>query len=191
MIGSREFVETETPSWPTGILALCIDPTYGPALLSVGVLEYQHGRPADAMRLFHQLLTLDAEAKPDLVIILDKAGTFLIDQNDLSHAQELYAAASRRFPEDHTCLAAMAYIVARQGRPHDAVPLMRKVIALRPHDAELLNDLGFALMECGEFTESESVLTQAITLAEPKYKLPQRNLEELKRRMAGSHGGPA
>ncbi len=177
-------------SWPTGILALCIDPTYGPALLSVGALEYQYGRPTDAMHLFKQLLTLDAQVEPDLIIILDKAGTFLIDQNDLPRAQELYAAASQRFPEDHTCLAAMAYTLARQGRPQEAIPLMRQVIALRPQDAELLNDLGFALMECGEFTESESFLTQAITFAEPRYKLPQRNLEELRRRMAGRHSGP-
>jgi tetratricopeptide (TPR) repeat protein len=177
----------ETPSWPTGILALCIDPTYGPALLTVGVLEYQHGRPAEAMHLFKQLLTLDLQTEPDLIIILDKAGTFLIDQNDLPRAQELYVAASQRFPEDHTLLAALAYTLARQGRPHDAIPLMRRVIALRPHDAELLNDLGFALMECGEFAESESVLTQAIAFANPNYKLPQGNLAELKRRMAGSH----
>jgi hypothetical protein len=83
------------PSWPTGIVALCIDPTYGPALLSVGALEYQHGRPADAMHLFKQLLTLDIQTEPDLILILDKAGTFLIDHKSQIIAGQAICAESQ------------------------------------------------------------------------------------------------
>ena len=50
--------ELGTPSWPSGVVALAIDPLYAPALLTVGSIEYQLGRVEEPMKLFMTLVTL-------------------------------------------------------------------------------------------------------------------------------------
>ncbi|MBW2318479.1 MAG: hypothetical protein JRF24_07340 [Deltaproteobacteria bacterium] len=75
--------------WPSGIIALAIDPLYGPAILAVDSNEYQLGRVEEAMKLFLTLATLQKDEE-DLVIIIDKAGDFLIDQDDYENAFALY-----------------------------------------------------------------------------------------------------
>ena len=71
--------------WPSGIVALAIDPLYGPAILTVGSIEYQVGRIEEAMKLFYGLLELPKNEE-DLSIIIDKAGDFLIDQEDYENS---------------------------------------------------------------------------------------------------------
>jgi hypothetical protein len=71
------------PRLDAGVLALAIDPLFAPALLTVGSLEYQYGRIEAAMGLFLTLTSLPQD-EPDLVEIVDKAGDFLLDQNDFS-----------------------------------------------------------------------------------------------------------
>jgi hypothetical protein len=61
--------------WPSGVVALAIDPVYAPAILTVGSIEFQLGRVEEAMKLFITLTTLPKDEK-DLVIIIDKAGDF-------------------------------------------------------------------------------------------------------------------
>ncbi|MBW2266613.1 MAG: hypothetical protein JRF28_10735, partial [Deltaproteobacteria bacterium] len=75
--------------WPSGIIALAIDPLYGSAILAVDSNEYQLGRVEEAMKLFLTLATLQKDEE-DLVIIIDKAGDFLIDQDDYENAFALY-----------------------------------------------------------------------------------------------------
>ena len=72
-------------SWPAGYVALAMDPLYAPAILTVGSVEYQLGRKAEAMELFKGLIELPKNEK-DLHIIIDKAGDFLIDQKDYENA---------------------------------------------------------------------------------------------------------
>jgi tetratricopeptide (TPR) repeat protein len=67
--------------WPSGIEALAIDPTYAPALLTVGSMEYQLGRKSEAMAMFEALLRLSKD-EPDLAEIIDKAATFLVHEGD-------------------------------------------------------------------------------------------------------------
>ena len=84
--------------WPEGVLALAIDPLFAPAILTVGSMEYQLGRRDEAMSLFMTLTTLPAD-EPDLAVIIDKAGDFLLDEEDYEHARDLYAAAEIAFPD--------------------------------------------------------------------------------------------
>ncbi len=83
------------PYWPSGITALAIDPLYAPAILTVGSLEYRVGRTEECMNLFMTLTKLP-EGEDDLNTIVDKAGDFLIDNNDYENALVLYSA-----PEDY------------------------------------------------------------------------------------------
>ena len=84
-------------AWRGYVAALAIDPEHGPATLTVGAIEYQLGRLDEAMAL---LLHLPRLAHDDsLPEIIDKAGDFLIDQDDLTNAERLYAAAAGVHPE--------------------------------------------------------------------------------------------
>jgi hypothetical protein len=56
-------------SWPNGIVALATDPTYAPAMLTVGSMEYQLGRRDEATALFHGLLKLPADT-PEIEVIV-------------------------------------------------------------------------------------------------------------------------
>jgi hypothetical protein len=50
------------------------------------------------MELFLTLTTLPAD-EPDLSIIIDKAGEFLLDAEDYERARALYAVAEKAFPD--------------------------------------------------------------------------------------------
>jgi len=95
---------------PGAVLALAIDPTCAPALLTVGVAEYQLGRVDDAMELFLTLTTLPDDTE-DLSEIIDQAGDFLLDRKDYLNAKTLYAAAAEQYADVsvyHTGLWAIA-----------------------------------------------------------------------------------
>ena len=67
--------------WPSGVVALAIDPLYAPAILTVGSIEYQLGRIEEAMKLFKRLSGLPkGEKNPNNII--KKAGGFFIFQED-------------------------------------------------------------------------------------------------------------
>ena len=50
-------------SWPAGYVALAMDPLYAPAILTVGSVEYQLGRKAEAMELFKGLTVLQTSVR--------------------------------------------------------------------------------------------------------------------------------
>ena len=166
--------------WPPGIAALAIDPTYAPALLTVGSMEYQLGREDEAKVLFQSLLKL-AKDTSDLEEIIDKAATFLLDEKDFDEAHELYAAACAVFPESVLLLGGLAYSLAKLKRYDKSVAIQRRALALAPDNPELLNDLGWSLVENRQFEEAEQVLQRAAALALPDYDLPKNNLAEVRR----------
>jgi len=59
--------------------ALDIKPDYPPAVVTMGSIEYQRGRPDEGAHLFSTLLSLSDESG-DLWEVIDKAGDFLIQE---------------------------------------------------------------------------------------------------------------
>ncbi|MBC8460369.1 MAG: tetratricopeptide repeat protein [Deltaproteobacteria bacterium] len=165
--------------WPAGVVALAIDPLYAPAILTVGSIEYQLGRVEEAMKLFITLTTLPKDEE-DLVIITDKAGDFLIDQDDYENALALYSAAEKAYPHETVYLNGSGYCLGKLGRYEDSVERLRRADALEPNDYKHLNDLGFSLFEAGKLDEAEEVLQRSISLAPPDYEFPRNNLSELR-----------
>lgn len=168
--------------WPSGIESLAIDPTYAPAMLSVGSMEYQLGRKDEAVRLFLALLKLPKNTE-DLETIIDKAGSFLIEAKDFESASTFYEAACSVFPESGLLMGGRSYCLAKLGRFDDAVTIQRQAVALEPGNPELLSDLGWSLIESGRYAEAEEVLREAVALSPPDYGRARHNLEELHRRM--------
>ena len=166
------------PAWYDAVAPLAIDPDYAPAMLTVGSLEYQYGRVEEAMALFLKLTTLPADTE-DLTEIIDGAGDFLIDQDDHVNAGELYAAATRAYPEVAPYHVGQGYCAAKSGRMEESVAHHRRAVELDPNNHMHLNDLGYSLLEAGHYDEAEGVLQRAVQLAPPEYDLAKGNLEHL------------
>ncbi|MGM0489457.1 MAG: tetratricopeptide repeat protein [Planctomycetota bacterium] len=168
------------PAWHDAAAPLAIDPEYAPAMLAVGSLEYQFGRAEEAMTLFLKLTTLPADTE-DLQQIIDKAGDFLIDQGDHVRAGQLYAAAVRAYPQVALYHVGLGYCAAEGGRMEESVAHHRRADELEPNNYLHLNDLGYSLVNAGQFDEAEKVLQRAVQLAPPDYDLARGNLEHLRK----------
>ena len=173
--GDRGWVH---PSWHDAAEPLAIDPDYPAAILPVASIEYQYGRPEEAMVLFLKLTTFPSDTE-DLVEIIDKAGDFLIDQDDLHNAEELYAAAVAAHPDVAVFHVGLGYCAAQLGRFDEALVHHRRAVELEPDNYLHLNDLGYSLIEVGDYDEAEAVLRRAVQLAPPDYDLARGNLEHL------------
>lgn len=169
------------PKWPAGFLPLAIDPLHAPALLTVGSMEYQYGYEREAMKLFLKLTALPRDVE-DLAVIIDKAGDFLLDQEDPENALELYLAAERAYPDQAVYPAESGYCFYQLGNIEEAVRKAHRAVELEPYNYCYVNDLGFALLEAGALEEAEEALKRAISLAPSDDSLPQHNLEELHER---------
>lgn len=167
--------------WPSGIVSLAIDPLYAPAILTVGSIEYQVGRRQEAMNLFLSLTKLP-EDEEELSTIIDKAGDFLIDNDDFENALKLYTAAEKTFPNNALYLIGSGYCLSKLGHYMDSVKKHKCAVELEPNNYKHLNDLGYTLLEAGEFDESEMYLKKSVSLAPKDYKFPHNNLKELMRR---------
>jgi tetratricopeptide (TPR) repeat protein len=168
------------PAWHDAAAPLAIDPEYAPAMLTVGSVEYQYGRPKEAMALFLKLTTLPADTE-DLTLIIDRAGDFLIDQDDHVNAGRLYAAAVKAHPQVARYHIGVGYCAGKRGRMEESVAHHRRAVELEPNNYLHLNDLGYTLLEAGQYDEAEKVLKRAVQLAPPEYQLAKGNLEHLRK----------
>ncbi len=164
--------------WPSGIVALAIDPLYAPAILTVGSIEYQLGRIEETMKLFNRLAKLPKDEE-DLSTIIDKAGDFLIDQDDYENALALYSAAEKAYPHEAVYPLGAGYCLGKLGHYEESVEKHRRADALEPDNYKHLNDLGYSLLEAGKFDEAEEVLQRSISLAPAEYQFPHNNMSEL------------
>ncbi|MFQ5599898.1 MAG: tetratricopeptide repeat protein [Candidatus Krumholzibacteriia bacterium] len=163
------------------VLALAIDPEYAPALLTVGTLEYELDRRAEALELLHQLTTLPEDTE-DLSEIVDKAGDYLIDSDDIKAALDLYLAAVSAYPRVALFHDAAGYCLGKLGDLEKAVQYARQAVKLEPANHMWLNDLGWSLMATGNLEEAEEILERSVAISPPEYELARNNLEEVRRR---------
>ena len=168
--------------WPEEVVALAIDPKYAPAILTVGSYEYIYGRKNEAMKLFLTLPILPEDTE-EITEIIDKAGEFLIDNQDYNNAITLYSTAIRKFPDIALYYNGLGYCFGKLGRRGEAVEQARHSVRLEPDNHVYLTDLGWSLIEANYFEEAKAVLEHAIELSPPDYKLAKGNLTELQRRL--------
>jgi tetratricopeptide (TPR) repeat protein len=170
------------PGFDSGVVALAIDPLFAPSLLTVGSLEYQYKRRDAAMAMFLTLTTLPP-GESELDEIIDKAGCFLLDQNDNPSATRLYRAATEAYPGVCEHWSSLSYCLGKAGQLNEAVSTARKALSLKENDPRVLNDLGWTLVLASLHDEARSVLERAVALAPADYDLPRNNLRELDRRV--------
>ncbi len=131
------------------------------------------------MKLFKRLAELPKDEE-DLSNIIDKAGDFLIAQDDYENALALYTAAEKAYPHEAVYTLGAGYCLGKLGHYEESVEKHRRADALEPDNYKHLNDLGYSLLEAGKFDEAEEVLKRSISLAPAEYKFPHNNLSELR-----------
>ncbi len=154
--------------------ALEIEPDYPPALLTMGSIEYQRGRPDKGVYLFSTLLSLPDEDR-DLWEIIDKAGDFLIQEKRYEEGLELYQAAVERFIERAVLYQGIGCCVKHHGLFDEAIEASRRALELEPGNQKFVNDLGWSLFQAGQLKEAGEVLLKAIAM-DPSDELARENL---------------
>lgn len=149
-------------------------PTYAPALLSMGSVEYQQGRRAAGRRLFRALLSLPKNT-PDLCAIIDEAGSFLIQIGVYKDGLALYRAAVERFPAVAVVHQGLGCCAGHEGFYDEAVAASVQALQLEPANQKFVNDLGWTLVLAGRLGEAESKLERAVSM-DPSDELARENL---------------
>jgi|AntRauTorcE11898_2_1112593.scaffolds.fasta_scaffold14033_2 tetratricopeptide (TPR) repeat protein len=154
-------------------------PTYAPAILALGSIDYQLDDVEQGRRRLFSLLDLadherPAEA-PDLAEILDHAGDFLISRSDYRDGFELYQRAVARFPDAAALHQGLCLCAGHQGHHEVALAAAEAALALEPDNQELVNDMGWTLYERGEPDRALPFLQRAVEL-DPQDALAAENL---------------
>jgi tetratricopeptide (TPR) repeat protein len=154
-------------------------PTYAPAILALGSIDYQLDDPEQGRRRLFSLLDLadherHAEA-PDLAEILDHAGDFLISRSDYRDGFELYQRAVAHFPDAAALHQGLCLCAGHQGHHEVALAAAEAALALEPDNQELVNDMGWTLYERGEPDRALPFLQRAVEL-DPQDALAAENL---------------
>jgi len=151
-----------------------LKPTYAPAILSLGSVEYQRGRRAEGRRFFQSLLSLP-EDTPDLCEIIDEAGSFLIQIGAYKDGAALYRGAIARFPAVARLHQGLGCCAGHEGRHDEAIAASERAVQLEPSNQKFVNDLGWSLLEAGRLEEAKSVLERAVAM-DPSDELARENL---------------
>lgn len=159
------------PAWS----ACKLMPTYAPALLSMGSVDYQRGRKARGKKLFMALLSLPSDTR-DLHEIIDKAGTFLIQFHATADGLELYRKAIARFPDVAVFYQGLGCCAGHEKLHEEALQASRRALELEPDNQQFMNNLGWTLLEAGNSIEARSTLERAVAM-DPSDELARENLK--------------
>lgn len=143
--------------------SLEIKPDYAPAILSMGSVDYQRGRRAAGKRLFMSLLSLPDDVD-DLAVIIDEAGTFLIDVGEYADAIDLYRAGADRFTEQVEFHLGVSCCAGHLALYDEAVSASARAVEIRPEDSVCASDLGWSLFEAGRLQAACEALERAVDL---------------------------
>jgi Flp pilus assembly protein TadD len=154
--------------------ALAVLPTYAPAILSMGSVQYQRGRRATGRRLLLSLLDLP-DVTPDLCAIIDEAGDFLIQRGAYADGLELYRRAAARFPKMALFHQGVGCCAGHEGHHDETIGASRAALALEPNNQKFVNDLGWSLHQAGIIDEARATLERAVAM-DPTDELAAENL---------------
>ena len=163
-------------------------PTYAPAMLSLGSVEYQRRRSARGRRLFLALLDLPDDT-PDLCEIIDTAGDDLIQSRAYVDGLDLYRGAADRFPNVAVFHQGVGCCAGHLGLHDEAIAASRVALELESDNQKFVNDLGWSLYQAGRLEEARRVLERAVAM-DPTDTLAVENLRVCMSTVAPSRGRP-
>jgi tetratricopeptide (TPR) repeat protein len=164
-------------------------------LLGEAMLMHQHGRPADADKLYRQCLELepnnaqalrlcgilarDRNQMPSSLALLRRAVVVAPDDTrahselaisemvsgDLESAESSFRSALNCDPESGRALANLGALLQRRGHLHEAIGFHRRYLDLEPGDLEVYCNLANALMDAGCGDEALDEIEKALAIA--------------------------
>jgi len=155
---------------PDEAAALAIDPTYAPAIVTVGSYEYIYDRIDEAMNLFLNLLDLPEDTE-DLPEIIEKVENFLLDNSDYEKALTFFSSAVRKHPKTAQYYNSLSYCLGKLGRSKEEIEHARRAVKLDPDNHVYLSDLGYSLIEAKQHDEARAILVRAVKLSPPDFEL--------------------
>jgi tetratricopeptide (TPR) repeat protein len=123
----------------------------------------------------------DAQGAPIVPAAAERhyhAGRQLEKDNNYDDAIKEYQAAVQEFPDYVDALYRLANLYTDRKAYTQAIAALRQVAMLKPNDANVRNDLGYALKKNGEFKDAAAEYYAAIRL-NPKLAVAQNNLANL------------
>jgi tetratricopeptide (TPR) repeat protein len=148
--------------------------TVSPQTLALALDAYRSGNPAEAARIYRQVLAGEPE-NADVWCLLGVACRAL---GDVEGAGRAYREALRLRPEFVEARINLGNVLVRQGQAAEAEACYREVLRLRPNYAEVQNNLGAALRGQNRLAEAAACYAEAVRL-KPDYAEAHENLGDV------------
>ena len=127
--------------------AIRIEPGNLTTLHNLGVALDSAGAPAEAEACFDKALAL----RPDFPDAHRSLANLLRGSERLEEAALHYRAVIERLPLDFRSYGNLGLVLLNLNRPHDAVAVYEKALALKPGQADIHTSLGIAQLLIGDF----------------------------------------
>jgi tetratricopeptide (TPR) repeat protein len=139
---------------------LSIDPGHAQTLHLLGLVEYQRGRPDDAIEHIRAAIARDGRDPA----FHHNLGNILRARGQPAEAVRCYDRALALAPGSPDTLYNLGNTCQELGRPERAVACFERALQLRPDAVELHNNLGTALQDAGRLDEAIACYRRALAL---------------------------
>lgn len=133
------------------------------AQVRVAHLLGKRGESTAAIEQLHQVYAMNNQQQVQLILVESK---LLFDDKKLEEAYNVLQQGLNNFPNNSDLLYEAAMIAERFGKPVETEKLLRRLIQIKPNDAQGYNALGYSLLERNErIPEAVALVEKAFQLA--------------------------
>ncbi len=133
------------------------------AQIRVVYLLNKRGEFAVAQQYLRQVSAINSQQQVQLILVESK---LLSDQQKREEAYNVLQQGLEKFPDNSDLLYETAMIAERVSKPAVTEKLLRRLIKIKPDDAQAYNALGFSLLERNErIPEAVALVEKALQLA--------------------------
>ncbi len=114
------------------------NPDYVPAVVNLGVLMRESGRPTEAIEYYQKALALE----PGNASTLGKLGHLLANLGHYEEALNAFRRATESDPESAPAHDNLGFVLMQMNRYDEAAVALKKAVEINPSDANAWNNLG-------------------------------------------------
>lgn len=148
-------------------------PGFFPAIFSLAVLHDSSGDKSQARRLYEKTLNINRQYLPALNNL-----AYLLAENygDRKGALELAIRAYRQLPSSAEVMDTLGFVLLKDGRFEDAIPLLEKAQAALPDHPTVQLHLGMAYQGAGQHEKAKYSLEQVLVAGNRDEALEARRI---------------